>query len=121
MMDSLAFLADENFPLDAVVALRTAGFDVSWIMTDSPGVDDITVLAQAQPEDRILLTFDKDFGELAFSRRLSAKSGVVLFRALQGTSRETAEFVRAVIASRQDWQGHFSVVDSRRVRMRRLP
>lgn len=119
-MAPLEFLADENFPLDAVVALRSAGYDVTWILTDSPGIDDISVLAQAQAEDRILLTFDKDFGELAFSRRHSATSGVVLFRSMPGSSRETAEFVVDVIVSRQDWQGHFSVVDTRRIRMRPL-
>ena len=55
------FLADENFPLDAVAALRQLGHDVVWIRTDSPGVIDEVVLARAIAENRVLLTFDKDF------------------------------------------------------------
>lgn len=120
-MEKPTFLADENFPLDAVVAIRNAGYDVAWVMADSPGIDDLAVLARAQAEDRILLTFDKDFGELAFRRRLPSTSGVILFRAIMETSQATAALVVAAITSREDWRGHFSVIDSRRIRMRQLP
>jgi predicted nuclease of predicted toxin-antitoxin system len=66
----MRFLANENFPLDAVEALRHQGHDVVWIRTESPGISDPEVLSRAQTEDRILLTFDKDFGELAFRTKL---------------------------------------------------
>ena len=62
----MRFLANENFPLDAVEALRQDGHDVPWIRTESPGISDPEVLSHAQAENRILLTFDKDFDELAF-------------------------------------------------------
>lgn len=41
------FLANENFPLDAVAVLRQAGHDVVWIRTASPGITDEAVLARA--------------------------------------------------------------------------
>ena len=67
----MRLLANENFPLDAVTALQENGYDVAWIREDARGSSDEQVLARAQQEDRILITFDKDFGELAFRSRLS--------------------------------------------------
>ena len=76
----MRFLANENFPFDAVEALRQQGHDVAWIRTESPGISDPEVLSRAQAENRILLIFDKDFGELAFGTKLPATSGIILFR-----------------------------------------
>jgi predicted nuclease of predicted toxin-antitoxin system len=73
-------LADENFPGEAVQALRQRGHDVFWVRTDAPGSSDDAVLRRAQLEARVLLTMDKDFGELAFRAGLPASSGIVLFR-----------------------------------------
>src|SRR5271165_3545449 len=68
----MRFLADENFPGDAVTALRTAGHDVLWIRTDAPGITDQDVLSRSLRDARVLLTFDKDFGELAWRSSLPA-------------------------------------------------
>lgn len=76
----MQFLANENFPLDAVEAVRKIGHDVIWIRTDAPGSKDPDILQRAVSEQRILLTFDKDFGELAFHFGLRATCGIVLFR-----------------------------------------
>jgi predicted nuclease of predicted toxin-antitoxin system len=62
----MRILADENFPGGAGAALRERGHDVTWVQSDAPGISDAEVLAHAQAEGRILVTFDKDFGELAF-------------------------------------------------------
>ncbi len=51
-----------------------------WIRTDYPGATDEQVLHAAQADKRILLTLDKDFGELAFRSGLPADCGVILFR-----------------------------------------
>jgi hypothetical protein len=66
------FLANENFPLDAVQAVRNIGHDVAWIRTDAPGSKVRDILQRAVSEQRILLTFDKDFGDLAFQLGLPA-------------------------------------------------
>jgi len=117
----MRLLADENFPGEAVEMLRDNAHDVVWIRTTIPGSHDETVLALAQTEDRILLTFDKDFGELAFRSKLPASSGVILFRIGMPSAGHVAAVVARVIDSRADWAGHFSVVDDRRIRMTRLP
>ena len=116
----MLFLADENFPFAAVCALQAAGHDVAWIRTEAPGSSDEAVLARAEAERRVLVTFDKDFGLLAFNRRLPATVGIVLFRIRKCSALELAEAIAAAIAARSDWPGHYSVVELHRIRMRLL-
>ena len=62
----LKFLADVNIEEPIVALLRTKGFDVKWVPEFNPVLDDAALLRIAQTEKRILLTNDKDFGELIF-------------------------------------------------------
>jgi uncharacterized protein DUF5615 len=116
----MRFLANENFPGDAVAALQAAGHDVAWVRTAAPGISDETVLAWAVREGRVLLTFDKDFGELAW-RGLPASSGIVLFRLPMPGSAGVGSALASRIGERTDWEGHFTVIEAARIRMRRLP
>jgi predicted nuclease of predicted toxin-antitoxin system len=116
----MRFLADENFPGEAVAALRAAGHDVSWIGESSPGASDKHVLALAENENRILLTFDKDFGELAWRAGLPASCGIVLFRISALPAKAIGAALMARISERDDWAGHFSVIEPGRIRMRVL-
>ena len=115
------FLIDENIPYDAVAALREKGHDVVWIREVARGSADKEVLARAEEEKRILITLDKDFGELAFHSYLSVSCGIILFRIPMPSSSYMAKFVVTVIESRSDWSGHFAVVEENRIRMRALP
>ena len=76
----MRFLANENFPGDAVAALRSGNHEVAWVRTESPGSTDKDVLARAMLERRVLLTFDKDFGELAWNVGLPADCGATRAR-----------------------------------------
>ena len=117
----MRFLADENFPGLAVETLRNHGWDVIWVRTDCPGITDREVLSRAQTDNRILLTFDKDFGELAYRCGLPAGSGIILFRISLRSPSAVTQIVVAALASRSDWTGHFSVVEANRIRMSPLP
>jgi predicted nuclease of predicted toxin-antitoxin system len=114
-------LANENFPGPVVTSLRSLGHDVAWVKEIMQGASDPEVLRRAQNERRVLVTFDKDFGELAYRAGLPADSGVVLFR-LGGSSPDD-DNARAVAAltSRDDWGGCFAVVLDDRIRVRALP
>ena len=101
--------------------LRHNGHDVLWIREAAPGNSDPDVLARALAENRLLITFDKDFGELVFRSGAKASHGIVLFRNSQPSSAAVAERITSVLASRDDWSEHFSVVDDFTIRMRRLP
>ncbi|MBF0559021.1 MAG: DUF5615 family PIN-like protein [Nitrospirae bacterium] len=116
----MRFLANENIPLDAVSVLRGKGHDVTWIRTDCPGTSDEDILARAVTEKRILITCDKDFGELAFRHRLPAYCGIILFRIPERSSAYLAKIVAAAMESFSDWTGHFTVVEEHRIRMKPL-
>ncbi|MBI1868139.1 MAG: DUF5615 family PIN-like protein [Methylocystis sp.] len=116
----MRFLADENFPGDAVAMLEGAGHDVVWVRMAAPGAKDEHILAWAEREGRILLTFDKDFGELAWRAGLPASCGVVLFRLPMPAAGSVGAALAARIAERNDWTGNFSVIEPGRVRMRSL-
>src|SRR5260370_28230104 len=98
----MQFLANENFPLDVVEALRNEGHDVAWIRTDAPGSKDPDILHRAVAENRVLLTFDKDFGDLAFRFGLPAMCGIVLFRLHASSSAAFATIVVAALRARND-------------------
>lgn len=112
--------ANENLGAAAVERLRQAGHDVLWILESAPGSADAAVLAIAQQEQRLLLTFDKDFGNLVYRCGASASSGIVLFRIPQTSAGQVAERICAILESRTDWCGHYSVVDQDTIRMRPL-
>lgn len=117
----MRLLANENFPGDAVTALRQVGNDIVWIRESLPGCSDIQVLERAQAEERLLITFDKDFGELAFRHGLPASCGIILFRISTPSAEYIARLAVAAIEQRDDWAGHFSVIEDARIRMTPLP
>jgi predicted nuclease of predicted toxin-antitoxin system len=115
------FLANENVPGDAVKALRLAGFDVEWIRERSPGISDSDVLELSRNERRVLITFDKDFGELTFRAGHTASSGIVLFRPRLRSPAYLARLVVAVLTQSRTWEGHFCVASDSRIRVVPLP
>jgi predicted nuclease of predicted toxin-antitoxin system len=116
----MRFIADENIARSTVERLRAAGHDVEWVLADAPGSSDEQVLARAVSERRIVITADKDFGELAFRRRLPAGSGIVLLR-VRGTAAERTAALLAALEAREEWTGQFAVVERDRVRLTPLP
>ncbi len=76
----MRLLINENIPLASVAVLRKAGHDVGSVTEDSPGISDETVMQRAHAEDRIVVTFDRDYGELVFRRRLPTPGGVLYLR-----------------------------------------
>ncbi len=116
----MRLLADENISGAVVAALREDGHDVAWVRTDAPGSDDGTVLQRAIREKRIILTFDKDFGERAGATGLSLESGVILVRVFESSPGKLAARMVALLRARTDWSGHLSVIEPNRLRMRTL-
>lgn len=117
----MRILANENLPRAVVEELQRRGHDVKWIRRECPGATDPEVLALASAEERLVLTFDKDFGELAFHHRLPASSGIVLFRIAPLPGSAFAAFAGDVPGARTNWAGHFTVIEEHRIRMTALP
>lgn len=68
-----------------VAELRTAGFDVEWVAADGTDPGDVAVLARALEDARILVTLDKDFGDLVHARGLP-HAGILRVHAWQARS-----------------------------------
>lgn len=112
-------LADESVDRQTVERLRQEGNDVLYIAEMEPGISDDVVLARADERNALLVTADKDFGELVFRQNL-VNHGVVLLR-LAGLAPETrAEIVADVLRERAaELPQAFSVISPGMVRIRR--
>jgi predicted nuclease of predicted toxin-antitoxin system len=117
----MRWIVNENVASTVIRTLRERGHDVLSVKESLRGTGDPDILARAQAEDRVVVTHDKDFGELAFRFGLPASSGVILLR-LSGSDPEIDNRrVLEVLASNVDWSGQFAVVTGDRVRIRPLP
>lgn len=118
----MRFLANENFPLASVLRLREAGHDITSVVEISAGMKDVIVLDRAAREERILLTFDRDYGELIYRRKLPPPSGVIYLRFAPATPEEPFAMISALCRlAGLRFEGRYTVVDRQRVRQRPLP
>ena len=117
----MRFLADESCDFAVVQALRAAGHDVVAIAEVSPRLDDEIVIRQAVREERILITEDKDFGQLVYASHQKT-SGVIFFRYPFSTREKISkEIVKLVSSRREKLSGCFVVVQPGRIRISRTP
>jgi predicted nuclease of predicted toxin-antitoxin system len=115
-------LANENFPLPSVTELKRQGHDIASITLLAPGMADEDVLALAHRENRILLTFDRDYGMLVYQNRMPAPPAILYLRFRPHSPLEPAAVVAPIlnlglIAIR----GSFFVVERDSFRRRALP
>ncbi len=75
----MRFLADESRDFAVARALRKAGHDVKAVVEMSPGISDEDVAVLSAGEMRILITEDKDFGQMVYAKS-QASAGVVFIR-----------------------------------------
>jgi predicted nuclease of predicted toxin-antitoxin system len=111
-------LGDEGVDAAIVARLRADGHDVVYVAELSPSITDQAVLELANGDERILVTADKDFGELVFRLRQVA-FGVLLVRLPGLSSASKAEAVSELVRE----HGHemaraFTVVSPGLVRIR---
>jgi predicted nuclease of predicted toxin-antitoxin system len=117
----MRILANENVSATVIRVLRDRGHDVLSVKESLRGEKDPAILARAQAEQRLVVTHDKDFGELAFRVGLPAECGVILLRLAGDDPAADNQRALQAIEGRSDWAGHFSVVSDDRIRMRPLP
>ena len=112
-------LADESVERSVVESLRRDSHQVLYVAELAPSIVDEEVLREANDRGSVLVTGDKDFGELVFRQRL-VPSGVVLLR-LAGLANATkAEIVAEVCRTRAaELIGSFTVISPGQVRIRR--
>ena len=115
----MKWLADENFPLNSFNSLRDNGLDIKHIGVEWPSVLDVNVVEIALSQNRIILTFDSDFGELIFKDGYSAP-GVVYFRLVGILPTEPADILLELIAANYSFRNYLTVISSNGIRQRSI-
>jgi predicted nuclease of predicted toxin-antitoxin system len=117
----MRFLADENCDFTVVEALRAAGHDVLCISEITPRAEDSEVIKIADDEKRILLTEDKDFGQLVYSYGQKTL-GVIFLRFPTSTRRQISRAVINLVKQQGDkLAGCFITVQPGRIRISHVP
>jgi len=112
-------LADEGVDRPIVVRLRQSGYQVWYVAEMGPGISDETVLDLANREEAILLTADKDFGELVF-RQERMTGGIILIRLAGISPVRKAEIVASALGAHGgEMERVFTVITPGAVRIRR--
>jgi len=118
--ETLSLLADENIDQRLVSSLRLAGIFVYSVAESSPGISDEEVMRLSENLSAMILTDDKDFGEIVFRKQRSCR-GIVLLR-LTGVdySRKADHVIQVIDRYGSEMIGKFVVITAERVRIRKL-
>jgi predicted nuclease of predicted toxin-antitoxin system len=114
----MKFVADENVDLPIIARLRNEGHDVYAVIEMLAGISDEEVLKQANRQGVVLLTGDKDFGELVY-RDKRYTCGIVLIRLAGLSQNEKVEIVANVINEHaSELERAFTVISHHNLRIR---
>jgi predicted nuclease of predicted toxin-antitoxin system len=114
-------VADENCAGPVIRALRAAGHDVLAIAESAPGASDEAVIARAFGERRVLITEDRDFGELVYARGHSAAGVVFVKFPNRVRGAKPSAVVEALAKLGMRLHDGFTVIEPGRVRVGRRP
>ncbi|HEY5614690.1 MAG TPA: DUF5615 family PIN-like protein [Bacteroidota bacterium] len=115
----MTFVVDESVDKQIVDDLRTANHTILFVAENSPGSTDDEVLTLSRKRNAVLLTADKDFGELVF-RQQRTNAGVVLIRLAGISAERKAKLVtNAIFQHEHEIVGSFAVISAHTVRIRK--
>ena len=116
----MRFLADECCDEGLVSALRADGHDVLYVLASMRGATDDVILDRAYSEDRILLTEDKDFGELVYRLGRPARGVVLLRFDVIDRDQKVPRLLDLIARAEHRMPGAFVVLEVDKVRIRPL-
>jgi predicted nuclease of predicted toxin-antitoxin system len=102
-------------------ALRSQGVDVLSVRETIPGATDEAVLDMAVKSSRWLVTFDRDYGELVFSRQCPSPVSILFLRQEPMPPTKPAEWVMELLSKPEIAAGHLVVIGEHAIRRRLLP
>lgn len=113
----LKFLANVNIEKPIIDFLIEMGFDVKWVTDIDKQMSDTCVFEIANREQRIVLTNDKDFGEIAFLQK-KISYGILLLRIKGQSSSEKITVLKNILEKYYDKiSNHFTVVTKEKIRI----
>lgn len=100
--------------------LKSRDFDITAIGIDTPGISDEDVMSIAIDENRTIITYDSDYGELIFKHGYKPNAGVIFIRVQPSDPLETAKIlVRLTSALNLIFERTLTVVDSISIRQKK--
>lgn len=96
----MKFLANENFPLTSIKILKDKGYDTLSVGVDYQGILDIEVIELSIKQNRTIITFDRDYGELIFKHGYKPQAGVIYLRWENFLPNEPGQFLIRLFASK---------------------
>lgn len=118
---NILLLANENFPAAAIRKLRAAGMDVVAVVDAMRSASDRDVMAYARREQRWIVTFDRDYGDLIFREGLLPPPAILFFRQEPYPPERPADIVLAMLAEPRQLEGYMVVISQQNIRRRRFP
>lgn len=109
-------VADESVDFRIVTELRRLDLEVYAICEEQPAITDNVVLSIATEKNAVLITEDKDFGELVFRLKLPHK-GILLIR-IEDADLKIAKVAAAISTYYKELQGKFSVINEKKLRIK---
>lgn len=116
----MKLLANENFPLTSVLYLRDKDYDIISIGEDNPSIKDEEVIEIAIREERTILTFDRDYGELIFKKNYKPEKGVIYLRIEEFTPEFPGTLLHDLFEKEEiPFENALTVIDKFGIRQRR--
>ena len=116
----LKFLIDESTGRKLNMFLNELGYDSKFSGDIKPRADDKEVLEMANAEKRIIITNDKDFGELIYRQKLSS-SGAILLRLRNDNPKTRQEYsIKLIKQLKENLISKFIVLNENKFRMKNL-
>lgn len=116
-----ALIVNENFPYPALCRLRDAGVDVLAVRELMPGASDEAILRKSDETNRWLVTFDRDYGELVYSKRGPASPAILYLRQEPCLLDKPTDWVLTLLDDPMQTQDQFVVICEHTIRSRPLP
>jgi len=115
----MKILANENFPRASVLYLQSVGYDIKSIGVDDAGITDKEVMEIALVENRLIITFDSDYGELIFKHGYKPPAGVIYLRLKEYSPEYPGQLIHDILSTTGfSFDQKLSVIDQNGIRQR---
>jgi predicted nuclease of predicted toxin-antitoxin system len=116
----MKLLANENFPYKSIYYLKEKGYDVLSIGMDNPSIMDSEIMSIAINEERTILTFDRDYGELIFRHNYKPEKGVIYLRLDEYEPQQPGLIIESILTNTEiDLTRALTVIDKNGIRQRK--
>jgi len=109
-------LADENIPSETVKLPKRQGIDIISVTEFAYGLSDRKILELGKTKERIIVTFDKDFGQIIFKEKIKTK-GVILLRFIPKSPQQISKRIQQLLSAKIKIENCLVVVKKDRIKV----